>query len=82
MINCEATSAGTERSNVTFDVFVKEIFEPYLLKEVGKRFQEAQGQLENFVEEKQLMFQEEMVKSATSWMREQQESIPSTGYVS
>jgi hypothetical protein len=64
-----------KRSNVTFDVFVKEIFEPYLLKEVGKRFQEAQGQLENFVEEKQLMFQEEMVKSATSWMREQQKAF-------
>jgi len=52
------------RNNVTFQSFVRDIFEPYLLKEVGKRFQEAQGQPENFVEEKQLMFQEEMVTSA------------------
>jgi len=38
------------RNNVTFQSFVRDIFEPYLLKEVGKRFQEAQGQLGNFVE--------------------------------
>jgi len=44
------------RNNVTFQSFVCDIFEPYVLKEVGKLFQEAQGQLENFVEEKQLMF--------------------------
>jgi len=45
--------------------------EPDLLKEVGKRFQEAPGQLDNFVEEKQLMSQEEKVNSANAWMREQ-----------
>jgi len=44
------------RKNVTFPSFVRHIFEPYLLKELGKRFQDAQGQLENFVEEKQLKF--------------------------
>jgi len=59
------------RNKVTFQSFVRDILEPYLLKEVGKRFQEAQGQLENFVEEKQLMFQEEMVKSANKWMQDQ-----------
>ena len=60
------------RSNVTFPTFVQDIFEPYLLKEVGKHFQKAQGQLvvANFVEERHLMFQEEMVNSANSWMRE------------
>jgi len=42
---------------------------------VGKRFQEAQGQLENFVEEKQLMFEEEIVKSANEWMRDQQKAF-------
>jgi len=63
------------RNNVTFQSFVRHIFEPYLLKEVGKRFQEAQGQLENFVEEKQFMFQEEMVKSANEWMRDQQKAF-------
>ena len=54
------------RSNVTFQTFVRDIFESYLLQELGKRFQEAQGQLENFVEEKQLMFQEEIVNSANA----------------
>jgi len=63
------------RSNVIFQTFVPDIFKPYLLKEVGKRFQEAQGQLENFVEEKHLMFQEEMVNSANGWMREQQNAL-------
>ena len=62
-------------NNVTFQSFVREIFEPYLRKEVGKRFQEAQGQLENFVEEKQLMFQDEMVKSANEWMWDQQKAF-------
>jgi len=63
------------RNNVTFQSFVRDIFEPYLLKEVGKRFQEAPGQLENFVEEKQLIFQEEMVKSANEWMPDQQKAF-------
>ena len=58
-----------------FQSFVHNIFEPYPLKEVGKRFQEAQGQLENFVEEKELMFQEEMVESANKWMRDQQKAF-------
>jgi len=62
-------------NNVTFQSFFGDIFEPYLLKEVGKRFQEAQGQLENFVEEKTVMFQEEMVKSANEWMRDQQKAF-------
>jgi len=63
------------RNNVTFQSFVRDIFEPYLLKEVGKRFQEAQGRLENFVAENLLMFQEEMVKSANEWMRDQQKAF-------
>jgi len=63
------------RNNVTFQSFICDIFEPYLLKEVGKRFQEDQGQLENFVKDKQLMFQEEMVKSANEYMRDQQKAF-------
>jgi len=47
-----------------FSPFVQDIFQPYLLKEVGKRFQEAQCQLDNFVVVQQLMFRQEMVKSA------------------
>jgi len=62
-------------NNVTFQSFVHDIFEPYLLKEVGKQFQEAQGYLENFVEEKQLMFKEEMVKSANEWTRDHQKAF-------
>jgi len=62
-------------SNVTFQTFVRDIFEPYPLKEVRNPFQEAQGRLENFVEEKQLMFEEEMVNSVNAWMREQQNAL-------
>jgi len=58
-----------------FHSFVRDIFESYLLKEVGKRFQDAQGQLENFVEDQQLMFLEEMVKSGNEWMRDQQKAF-------
>ena len=54
------------RRNVTFQTFVRDIFEPYLLTEVGKCFQEAQAQWDNFVEKKQFMFQEEMVNSANA----------------
>jgi len=63
------------RNNVTFQSFVRDIFEPYLLKEVGKRFQEAQGQLEIFVQEKQLVFQEQVVKHANEWIRDQQQAF-------
>jgi len=52
------------RNNNMFQSFVCDLFEPFLLKQVGKRFQEAQPQPVNFVPEKQLMFQEEMVKSS------------------
>jgi len=58
------------RSNVIFQTFVRDLFEPSLLKEVGKRFQEGRAQGDNFVEKKQCMFQEEMVNSANAWMRE------------
>ena len=54
------------RSIITFETFVRDIFNPYLLQEVGKHVQEAQGHLDNFVEEKQLMFQEEIVNSGNS----------------
>jgi len=47
----------------------------YLVNQVGKRFQEAQGQLENLLEEEQLIFQEEMVNSENAWMREQQNAL-------
>jgi len=63
------------RNNVTFQSFVRDIFEPYLLMEVGKRFQEAQGQILNFVEEKHLIFQEERVKSATELMQDQEKAF-------
>jgi len=62
-------------NNVTFQSFVRDLFEPDLLKEVGTRFEEAQGQPENFVEERQLKFQQEMVKSVNEWMRDQQKAF-------
>jgi len=60
------------RNNLTFQSFLADIFEPYLLKEVGNRFQEAPGQLENFVAEKHLMYQAEMVKSGNESMWDHQ----------
>jgi len=63
------------RKNFTFQSFVRDIFVPYLLKEVSKLYHEAQGQLENFVEDKQLMFQDEPFKSANEWMRDHQKAF-------
>ena len=37
-------------SNLTFQTFVHNIFEPYILNEVSKRFREAQAQFQNFIE--------------------------------
>ena len=34
------------QEGVTFERFTHEIFEPYILREVGRRFQEAQSQLQ------------------------------------
>ena len=41
---------------VSFEHFTHEIFEPYILRVVGRRFQEAQSQLQCFVEGKHAHF--------------------------
>ena len=56
------------QEGVSFERFTQEILEPYILREVGRRFQEAQTQLQYFVENKLAHFQQQMVKIATAWM--------------
>ena len=53
---------------VTFERFTHEIFEPYILQEVGRRFQEAQSQMQCFVKNKHEHFQAKMAEMATQWM--------------
>ena len=60
------------RTPMTFADFTKNLFEPYIVREVTKRFQEAQASLGNFVEEQQIMWQNEMVSNANLWMKKQQ----------
>ena len=43
--------------NMSFADFTRECFEPYILREVGKRFREAEAQLGNFVTSRQKIFQ-------------------------
>ena len=50
---------------VTFERFRHEIFEPYILREVGWRFQEAQSQMQCFLEDKHGHFQAKMAEMAT-----------------
>ena len=60
---------------MTFADYTRECFEPYILREVGKRFCEAKAQLGNFVESRQKIFQKQMVDSANAWMIEQQKAF-------
>ena len=59
---------------ITFEQFTHEIFEPYILGEVHRRFSEAQAQLECFVTEKHSHFEERMVGMATEWVKKVQQS--------
>ena len=60
---------------ITFERFIREIFEPYNLKKVGRRFREAQSQLECFVKDKHSHFQEQMAGMATKWMEQVNTSL-------
>jgi hypothetical protein len=60
------------RTPMTFANFTRELFEPYILREVTKRFHEAEASMEHFVEEKQILWQNQMVASANQWMKIQQ----------
>ena len=63
------------RCNMSFAEFTRECFEPYILREVGRRFQEAEKQLGNFVMSRQLIFQQQMVETANAWMIQQQKAF-------
>ena len=55
---------------VTFKCFTHEIFEPYILREVGRPFQEAQSKVQCFVEDKHAPFQAKMADRLQSgWKR-------------
>jgi len=52
------------RTPLTFANFTKELFEPYIVREVTKRFQEAKASMGEFITATQLEWQNEMVANA------------------
>ena len=60
------------QQGVTFERFTHEIFESYILREVGQRFPEAQSQMQCFVEDKHTHFQAKMTEMAPQWMKKVQ----------
>ena len=57
---------------MTFANFTRELFEPYIMREVTKRFQEAKACMGDFNTATQLEWQNEMVANAHRWMKIQQ----------
>jgi len=57
---------------MTFANFTRELFEPYIVREVTKRFQEAKADMGEFITSTQLKWQNEMVANANGWMKIQQ----------
>ena len=55
-----------------FANFTRELFEPYIVREVTKRFQEATASMREFITATQLEWQNEMVTNANRWMKIQQ----------
>jgi len=60
------------RTPMTFANFTRELFEPYIVREVTKRFQEAKACIGDFITTTQLEWQNEMVTNANGWMKIQQ----------
>jgi len=60
------------RTSMTFANFTRELFEPYIVREVTKRFQEAKASMGEFITATQLEWQNEMVTNANRWMKIQQ----------
>jgi len=60
------------RTPMTFANFTRELFEPYIVREVTKRFQEAKASMGDFITATQLQWQNEMVTNANRWMKIQQ----------
>ena len=52
------------RTPMTFANFTRELFEPYIVREVTKRFQEAKASMGDFITATQLEWQNEMVTNA------------------
>ena len=57
---------------MTFANFTRELFEPYIVREVTKRFQEAKASMGDFLTATQLEWQNEMVANTNRWMKIQQ----------
>jgi len=57
---------------MTFANFRSELFEPYIVREVTKRFQEAKASMGDFITATQLEWQTQMVANANRWMKIQQ----------
>jgi len=60
------------RTPMTFANFTRDLFEPYIVREVTKRFQEAKASIGEFITATQLEWQNEMVTNANRWMKIQQ----------
>ena len=52
------------RTPMTFANFTKELFEPYIVREVTKRFQEAKASMRDFITATQLEWQKAIVANA------------------
>jgi len=57
------------RTPMTFANFTTELFEPYKVREVTKRVQEAKASMGEFITATQLEWQNEMVANANRWMK-------------
>ena len=57
---------------MTFANFTRELFEPYIVREVTKRFQETKAPMGDFITTTHLEWQNEMVANANRWMKIQQ----------
>jgi len=60
------------RTPMTFANFTRDLFEPYIVREVTKSFQEAKASLGDFITATQLEWQNEMVTNANRWITIQQ----------
>jgi len=57
---------------MAFANFTRELFEPYIVREVTTRFQEDKASLGDFITATQFEWQNEMVGNANCWMKIQQ----------
>ena len=57
------------RTPLSCATFTVNLFEPYIVREVTKRFQEAKASMGDFITGTQLEWQNEMVTNANSWIK-------------